>query len=59
MDKTTNAVDLYAYAVGYYDGRAFGVDNCPFEEDCMRQSYKRGYETGVTDYCLSIEDQAY
>ena len=56
MNQTTNAVDLYAYAVGYYDGRAFGVDNCPFEEDCMRQSYKRGYETGVTDYCLSIEE---
>jgi len=52
-----NSLDVYAYAVGYYDGRAEGVEKCPFDDDCMRDSYKRGYETGVTDYCNFIIDR--
>ena len=53
----SNIVDVYAYAVGYYDGRAEGVEKCPFDDDCMRDSYKRGYETGVTDYCYFLEQE--
>jgi formylmethanofuran dehydrogenase subunit E len=43
----------YAYARGYYDGRANGVSESPFvhETDEMHQMYKYGYDRGVADYC--------
>jgi hypothetical protein len=46
-------MDLYAYALGYYYGRAEGVDHDPFAEsegNC-RYFYQQGYEAGVADYC--------
>ncbi len=43
----------YAYARGYYDGRANGVSESPFvyERDDMHQMYKYGYDCGVADFC--------
>ena len=41
----------YAYAVGYYDGRAEGVYNNPYEDKEMNHSYKLGYDRGVADFC--------
>jgi hypothetical protein len=41
----------YSYAVGYYDGRAEGVYNNPYEDREMSHSYKMGYDRGVADFC--------
>lgn len=41
----------YSYAVGYYDGRAEGVYNNPYEDREMSHAYKMGYDRGVADYC--------
>jgi hypothetical protein len=41
----------YEYALGYYDGRAEGVYNNPYEDREMRHAYKLGYDKGVADYC--------
>lgn len=41
----------YAYAIGYYDGRAEGVDNNPYEDSELKHSYRLGYDKGVADYC--------
>jgi hypothetical protein len=41
----------YAYAIGYYDGRAEGVYNNPYEDKEMAHNYKIGYDRGVADYC--------
>jgi hypothetical protein len=42
---------IRAFALGYYDGRAEGVYDCPFENDDNKLSYRDGYEAGVADYC--------
>lgn len=43
---------MYAYAIGYYAGRAEGVENNPYApDDPLRPLYTRGYDCGVTDYC--------
>ena len=49
--KEIGMAELYAYARGYYDGRAEGSENCPFEMDDARAYYRQGYEAGVSDYC--------
>ena len=42
----------YAFARGYFDGREKGEESNPFDPDTrMHQSYKDGYEWGVSDYC--------
>ena len=42
----------YAYAQGYYAGRANGVEeDWPQMSELCRSSYKEGYEQGVADYC--------
>jgi hypothetical protein len=51
----------YAYARGYFDGRANGVENNPYSGDNDVENeehlyYKRGYSDGVTDFCEFDED---
>lgn len=42
----------YWYARGYFDGRTNGEDICPENiTDSEVLSYKRGFETGVADWC--------
>jgi hypothetical protein len=48
----------YSYAVGYYDGRAEGVYNNPYEDREMSHAYKMGYDKGVADYCHYEEVEA-
>lgn len=48
----SNEHDHVAYALGYYHGRAEGVDQNPYDgEDPARYMYTWGYEAGVSDYC--------
>lgn len=42
---------MYEYARGYYDGRAEGVYNNPYEDSEMSHRYKLGYDKGVADFC--------
>jgi hypothetical protein len=45
-------VEIEAYALGYYDGRAFGNSTRPrFENEKANLFYKLGYDRGVADYC--------
>jgi hypothetical protein len=47
---------MYAYALGYFYGRAEGKDPDLYEgEDECRLYYKQGYDSGVSDYCAEIE----
>jgi hypothetical protein len=48
-----NHVELYAYAVGYFDGRTNGVENAPIalDDDSARLHYILGFDRGVADYC--------
>lgn len=50
--------ELKAYAIGYYDGRAEGVDNNPYKagEDALRHMYRRGYDAGVADFDPIVTD---
>lgn len=48
----SNEQDCVAYALGYYHGRAEGVNQNPYDgEDTARSMYTWGYEAGVADYC--------
>lgn len=48
----TTAAALEAYALGYYHGRAFGTESVPDAyNDSAVHFYRRGYDSGVTDYC--------
>ena len=50
---------VYAYALGYYEGRVNGVDeNNPFDDSNERWAFKLGYNRGVTDYCDEQETAA-
>lgn len=52
-----NVEEVYAYAVGYYDGRSNGEDkNYYAPEHSERHWYTLGYETGVSDYCRELEE---
>jgi hypothetical protein len=39
-----------AYAVGYYDGRAEGIECNPYRADHLRHAYRQGYDAGVADF---------
>ena len=55
MDTITKK-QMYAYALGYFYGRAEGKDPDLYEgEDECRLYYKQGYDSGVSDYCAEIE----
>ena len=41
----------YEYALGYYDGRRYGVYVNLYEDRDMHLAYKLGYDKGVADYC--------
>ena len=46
--------DAFAYALGYWQGRACGhFENGTYENmtDYRQLLYKLGYDAGVTDYC--------
>ena len=45
-----NHDELYAYAVGYFDGRTNGIENAPSDEK-ERMNYIMGFDRGVSDYC--------
>ena len=49
---------MYAYALGYHDGRTVGVEDNQFEADEYRLAYSEGYQRGVTDYCELDEEAA-
>jgi len=54
-----NYTHLDAYALGYYHGRADGVDVNPYDHAQQeRQLYNDGYEHGVGDYCRIDEEMA-
>jgi hypothetical protein len=59
MNDTITRKEMYAYALGYYYGRAQGNDPDPYDEteSTCRHYYKEGYESGVADYCHE-EEQA-
>jgi hypothetical protein len=45
-------LEIEAYALGYYDGRAYGNQNRPrFENEKANLFYKLGYDRGVADFC--------
>ena len=49
---SSNTHDHVAYALGYYHGRAIGVEDNPYDsEDEARYYYRLGYDAGVADYC--------
>ena len=50
---------LRAYALGYYHGKAEGLEDCPYEgyEGQLRHLYRRGYDAGIADYCLEVCDE--
>ena len=44
---------IYWYARGYYEARAYGTDegvNIAYNDE-MRHAYRIGYDAGVHDYC--------
>lgn len=48
----SNEHDHVAYALGYYHGRAEGVDQNPYDgDDDARHYYREGYDLGVAHYC--------
>ena len=52
MSNETNFEHMYAYAIGYYAGKAEGVYQNPYDQDKQeRHLYTLGYDAGVSDYC--------
>lgn len=50
----------YAYALGYYFGRAegsYGFLNLDQFSDQEKHEFKLGYDAGVTDYCEAVEHE--
>lgn len=47
---------MYEYAKGYFDGRAEGIYNNPYEDSEKHHHYKLGYDRGVADYCHYNEE---
>ena len=47
----------YAYARGYYDGRANGTEDNTFLLPEEREAYSIGYQTGVADYCMEAHPE--
>ena len=47
----------YAYAKGYWDGRANGEGFYPTENEDEKILYGLGYERGVGDYCREIDSE--
>ncbi len=54
--KMTND-EHYAYALGYYHGRAIGEELNPFKESGERHLYTIGYERGISDYCFEYHNE--
>lgn len=48
--------ELYAHALGYYHGRTVGfrIENL-FDGESESYWFKRGYDSGVADYCEEDE----
>lgn len=44
---------MRAYALGYFEGRAYGASNTArHENESENLAYKLGYDAGVADYCI-------
>lgn len=58
MKIEINRAMLESYALGYYDGRAFGEIQTPrYENEQCNLFYKQGYDSGVADFCtFDIQD---
>lgn len=44
----------YAFAQGYYDARAEGMEFNPYlseEQAVLHTAYREGYDRGIADYC--------
>ena len=50
---------LEAYALGYFEGRAYGNVQSPrFEHEPSNLFFKQGYDAGVSDFCsFDMENQ--
>jgi len=47
-----------AYQLGYLHGYEHGVDENPYDyEDINSGNYKQGYDAGVHDYCVEIDQE--
>jgi len=47
-----------AYQIGYLHGYEHGVEENPYDwEDINRCLYKQGYDAGVHDYCIEIDEE--
>ena len=47
-----------AYQTGYLHGYEHGVDENPYDhDDINRVHYKQGYDAGVHDYCIEIDEE--
>ena len=55
MKDNIQIEDTIAYKLGFEHGLKEGVNNNTFENDYDRHLYRRGYDAGVMEYCLSIE----
>ena len=45
--------DTEAYQLGFKHGLEEGVDMNPHNMDNERYWYRRGYDAGVTEYCMT------
>jgi len=47
-----------AFQTGYTHGYEHGVEENPFDHDAIeRVLYKQGYDSGVHDYCIEIDEK--
>jgi len=47
-----------AYQTGYLHGYEHGVEENPYDwGDINRVQYKQGYDAGVHDYCIEIDQE--
>jgi hypothetical protein len=47
-----------SYQLGYLCGYEHGVNENPYDhDDINRVHYKQGYDAGVHDYCIEIDEE--
>ena len=42
--------------LGCHDGRTEGMESDPYVADNLRHMYRRGYDAGIADYSVIVED---
>jgi len=53
----SNEHDHVCYALGYYHGRALGIEQNPYTGDFSRRCYREGYDAGVSHYCQETHSE--